>query len=121
MAQFSAPSEKAGKGEESSMKDRRGRRLELSCRMFFFGDEEFEGEARLLDISTNGCRATSSIALAPGMTLKLSLFLPDHNWPLRVDEAIVRWVEGRDFGMEFLSIRQAQRERLRALLMKART
>lgn len=105
---------------ETMLKDRRGRRLELSCRMFFFGDDDFEGEATLLDLSTSGCKASSAIALHKGMLLKLSLFLPDHRWPLRVEEAIVRWVEGQSFGLEFTSIRLAQRERLRALIMKSR-
>jgi hypothetical protein len=100
--------------------ERRGRRLDLSCRMFFFGDEEFEGEGKTLDISTNGCRATTPVDLRAGMVLKLSLFLPDHNWPLRVDRAIVRWVDGPEFGVEFTTIRLAQRERLRALVMKSR-
>jgi hypothetical protein len=39
---------------------------------------------------------------------------------LRVDEAIVRWIEGKQFGLEFTSIRLAQRERLRNLIMKAK-
>lgn len=108
------------RSSETLMKDRRGRRLDLSCRMFFFGDDEFEGEARLLDISTSGCRASSSIQLERDMILKLSLFLPDHQWPLRVEEAVVRWVQGHEFGVEFSSIRLAQRERLRALLMKVK-
>ena len=98
--------------------DRRGRRLTLTCRMFLFGDDDFEAEASLLDVSTNGCQATSSVELKVGMILKLSLFLPDYQWPLRVDQALVRWVEGEQFGLEFTSIRLAQRERLRALIMK---
>jgi hypothetical protein len=101
-------------------KDRRGRRIKLACRLFFFGDEDFEGEAALLDLSTNGCRAVSTLSLQPGLLLRLSLFLGDHRWPLRIDQAIVRWVEGEEFGLEFVSIRLAQRERLRALVMKAR-
>lgn len=105
---------------ETMVKDRRGRRLELSCRMFFFGEDDFEGEATLLDLSTSGCKASSAIELHKGMLLKLSLFLPDHRWPLRVEEAIVRWVEGSACGLEFTSIRLAQRERLRALIMKSR-
>jgi hypothetical protein len=105
---------------ETLLKDRRGRRLDLCCRLFFFGDDEFEGEAALLDISTTGCRAASSVQLQSGTILKLSLFLPDHPWALRVEEAVVRWVDGREFGLEFSSIRLAQRERLRALLMKVR-
>lgn len=87
--------------------------------MFFFGDEEFEGEASLLDISTYGCRVSSSVGLRVGMTLKISLFLADYQWPLRIDQATVRWADGQRFGLEFTGIRPAQRERLRALIMKA--
>lgn len=100
--------------------ERRGRRLLINRRLFFFGAEEFEGEATVLDISTNGCRATSLTEVTIGLVLKLSLFLQDQQWPLRIDQAVVRWVEGQCFGLEFISIRPAQRERLRALLMKSR-
>ena len=44
-------------------------------RLFFFGDGEFEGEAKVLDISTNGCKATSLTEVKIGLSLKLSLFL----------------------------------------------
>jgi hypothetical protein len=106
--------------KEANLQDRRGRRIALSCRLFFFGDDDFEGEGTVLDVSTNGCRAESSVEVKIGMILKLSLFLPDFKWPLRVDEAIVRWIEGKQFGLEFTSIRLAQRERLRNLIMKAK-
>ncbi|TKB59486.1 MAG: PilZ domain-containing protein [Nitrospira sp.] len=115
----SKPSRELSQTEENQQ-DRRGRRLALSCRLFFFGDDDFEGEAKILDISTNGCSAESSIDVTVGMLLKLSLFLPDFKWPLRVDQAIVRWIDGKQFGLEFTSIRLAQRERLRGLIMKAR-
>ncbi len=98
--------------------DRRGRRLSLSFRMFFFGDDDFEGEAKVIDISTNGCKAETAVEMTVGMYVKLSLFLPDFKWPLRVDQALVRWVDGTQFGLEFTSIRPAQRERLRGLIMK---
>ncbi|WP_181416701.1 PilZ domain-containing protein [Nitrospira lenta] len=101
-------------------KDRRGRRLPLSCRLFFFGEDDFEGEAVLLDISASGCRASSSIPLEIGMIVRLSLFLPDHPWPLRINQAIVRWIDCKEFGLEFVDITMAQRERLRALVIKAR-
>ena len=105
---------------ESTAAERRGRRVEVSCRLFFFGDDDFEGEGTLLDISTSGCRAASAIALQPGTILKLSLFLPDQKWPLRMDESIVSWVNGKEFGLEFTSIRLAQRERLRTIVMQAK-
>lgn len=104
----------------ASLQDRRGRRITLSCRLFFFGDDDFEGEATVLDVSTNGCRAKSSVEVKIGMIPKLSLFLADFKWPLRVDQTIVRWIDGKQFGLEFTSLRLAQRERLRNLIMKVR-
>lgn len=105
---------------EATMADRRGRRLNLSCRLFFFGENDFEGEATILDLSTGGCQATSLTEVQVGTTLRLSLFLQDQQWPVRIDEALVRWVQGSTFGLEFSEIRSAQRERIRALIMKAK-
>jgi len=99
--------------------DRCGRRVPLDRRMFFFGDDDLEGEASILDISTNGCRATSLTEVKVDTSLKLSIFLQDQPWPLRVEEAVVRWVDGLLFGLEFVGIRPAQRERLRAIIMKS--
>jgi c-di-GMP-binding flagellar brake protein YcgR len=89
--------------------ERRGRRVALSCRVFFFGDHDYEGEGRVLDISTGGCQISAHEMLPVGKVLKLSLFLNDHQWPLRIDEAIVRWAKEGTYGLEFTSIRPAQR------------
>ena len=105
---------------DATVAERRGRRLPMNRRFFFFGEDEFEGEATILDISTNGCRSTSLTEVKVGLSLKLSLFLQDQQWPLRIDQALVRWVDGQLFGLEFVGIRPAQRERLRAILMKAK-
>ena len=102
------------------MAERRGRRLGLNCRLFFLGEDDFEGEATVLDLSTRGCRATSLTEVQVGTTLRLSLFLHDQEWPLRIDEALVRWVKGEIFGLEFTGIRPAQRERVRAIIMKGK-
>ena len=101
------------------MAERRRRRLRLSCRLFFFGEDDFEGEATLLDLSTGGCQAMSHTQVQVGTTLRLSLFLHDQQWPVRIDRAMVRWVNGKSFGLEFAEIRSAQRERIRAIIMKA--
>ena len=102
------------------MAERRGRRLSLNCRLLFFGEDDFEGEARRLDLSTNGCQASSLTQVQVGMVLRLSLFLDDQKWPLRIDEALVRWVKGEKFGLELTGIRPAQRERVRAIIMNAK-
>ena len=101
------------------MAERRGRRIKLNCRLFFFGEDDFEGEAMVLDLSTNGCQATSLTHVQVGMVLRLSLFLHDQKWPLRIDEALVRCVNAENFGLEFTGIRSAQRERVRAIIMQA--
>ena len=108
-----------GSDHEAAMAERRGRRLSLSCRLFFFGEDEFEGEAAILDLSTGGCQATSLTEVQLGTTFRLSLFLHDQKWPVRIDGAMVRWVKGENFGLEFTEIRPAQRERIRAIIMKA--
>jgi len=101
--------------------ERHGRRLALSCRVFICGEDDYEGEGKLLDISISGCRISSEETLSVGKVLKLSLFLKDHQWPMRIDEAIVRWAKVGTYGIEFTSIRLAQRERIRALVMKDRS
>jgi hypothetical protein len=103
---------------ETAEAERRGRRLRLQCRLFFFGEEDFEGEGLILDLSTGGCQVRSLIPVQTGMTLRLSLFLRDQVWPVRIEEAVVRWVKGNSFGLEFSKIRSAPRERVRWLLMK---
>ena len=55
----------------------------LGLRLFFFGDDDFEGEAQVVDLSFSGCMARSMEPLMQGKRLKLSLFLPDgHAWPV---------------------------------------
>jgi hypothetical protein len=114
------PNRDSNSDEDAVLPERRGRRLHIDCRLFFFGEDEFEGEAQVLDISTNGCQASSQIAVEAGMQLRLSIFLGDQKWPLRIEQSTVRWVRGQNFGLEFTGIRSAQRERLRAIIMAKR-
>ena len=106
--------------DEVGGKARQEPRLRLSARVFFFGDNDFEGAGSLVDISTRGSRVLSSINLQSETLLKLSLFLPDYDWPARVDEATVRWTTGMEFGVEFTSIRPAMRGRILMLMIKAK-
>lgn len=103
-------------GTKGEPKERRGRRVPIQCRLFLFGENDFEAEARVLDLSGGGCRAESSSPVEVGIELKLSLFLNDHPWPIRIDGAIVRWVSGDTFGIEFFSIRPAVQDRIRKFI-----
>ena len=95
-------------------------RIRLTCRLFFANDNHLEGEATVIDLSKTGCAAESETIVAAGMILDLSIFLPDYEWQLHINQAIVRWVRGQIFGVEFQNLRPVQRERLRRLVEKLR-
>ena len=94
-------------------KDRRGRRVKTECRLFLFGEDDFEVEARTQDLSAGGCSAECAVPLTVGMELRLSIFLGDHQWPVRIDGAVIRWVSGKRFGLEFFQVRPAVQDRIR--------
>jgi hypothetical protein len=100
-------------------KGSRAGRVEVSGHLSFMDDQEFEGEGTLLDISLRGCRMVSDDCLQVGNFLKLSIGLPDQMDPLRVDKAIVRWVEQGQVGLEFVSLRLEELDRLCALSLAA--
>ncbi len=104
----------------NTAESRRARRMAATCHLSFVGPEELRGQAQVLDISTTGCRAESETAVEVGMEFQISIFLADFSWPLRIDRAVVRWVDGYTFGLEFDVILPAQRERLRQLIMKGK-
>ncbi len=101
--------------------ERNAPRIRLGCRLFFSNEDHVDGEATIIDVSKSGCAAESETTLEAGMILKLSIFLPDYGWQLEIDRALVRWVRGQIFGMEFQTLRPVQRERLRRLVAKFRS
>jgi hypothetical protein len=101
------------------MKPRVAERFLLRSRVFFSGiDVAVEGEGSLSDLSKTGCRVHSETQPPNGIELKLELFLSDYSWPMRVDRAVVRWIKGRTFGLEFVTLQAAQRDRLIRVIMK---
>jgi hypothetical protein len=100
---------------------RKSRRVAIGCRLAFVGEDEVDGEAEVLDLSFTGCMAKSDTEVHPGLLMKVSLFLSDgHEWPVRVDEAIVRWARGGEFGMEFLVMRPPQLQRIQQFVIKTK-
>jgi len=95
-------------------------RIPLDCHLFFSAVNLLEADATLLDLSTTGCAAESATTVQPNMSLDLWIFSPTYSWRMHIDYAIVRWVKGKMFGVEFLNLRPAQRTRLRNLIAKFR-
>jgi PilZ domain len=71
-----------------------------------------EGNGTALDLSIRGCRVQSFIPVIPGLRMKLSIVISEPDSVIEVDQAVVRWVTGQDFGLEFVSIPPEQFERL---------
>lgn len=101
---------------QTRREDRVHDRADTDFRAFFTDGQYLEGEGTVLDISKSGCRVLCPCDLKEGTTVEVWLFMPNYEWPLRIERALVRWTEGEEFGLQFLTLRPAQRERLRHFL-----
>ncbi len=75
-------------------------RFTAQFRSTFSGNKQ-EGQGRTVDISAGGCKIESEMKVEQGAKFECRLHIPGLDWPLRVDEAIVRWVGTNSFGLAF--------------------
>lgn len=75
-------------------------RFTAQFRSTFLGNKQ-EGQGRTVDISAGGCKIESEMKVEQGAKFECRLHIPGLDWPLRVDEAIVRWVGTNSFGLAF--------------------
>lgn len=81
-----------------------------------FSGQKQEGQGRTLDISIGGCRIESDIKVEQGTRFECRLHIPGLDWPLRIDEATVRWVDGNSFGIAFSRISPEELAKLKTIL-----
>ncbi len=65
------------------------------------------------NLSVGGCKVDSKASVYIGRYLALDVFLRDEQTRLMVDQAAVRWAKEQEFGLEFISMRPEEEERLR--------
>jgi PilZ domain len=94
---------------------RKARRVQLLC-IVRFASGEIEGEGTITNISTSGCRAESDINMAEGLDVQVIIFLPDQSPTIKVERALVRWVSGSAFGLNFILFFPSEQARLRTFL-----
>ena len=87
-------------------------RLRVQFRTTFSDSTRLEGSGIMLDLSTGGCRIESPVLMVPGFSLELRIHVPDLDWPLMIEAASLQWVSGQTFGLAFIRIRDAERQRL---------
>jgi hypothetical protein len=103
------------------MKPRMSERFPVRVEVSFFTDHsDTERKGTIADLSKGGCRVESAAQPKAGDELRLSILTPDYAWAMKVDRAIVRWVKGRHFGVEFVSMHSSQRDRLTRFIMKVK-
>ena len=90
-------------------------RFTTQFRSTFSGQRE-EGQGRTLDISIGGCKIESDTKVTQGARLECRLHIPGLDWPLRIDEATVRWVDSHSFGIAFSRISPEEFAKLKTIL-----
>jgi PilZ domain-containing protein len=90
-------------------------RFTAQFRSTFSGGQR-EGQGKTLDLSDGGCRIETDQPVVVGASFECRIFAPGLSWPLRIEEAHVRWVRGKTFGLEFVAIHQDEREKLRQII-----
>ncbi len=70
----------------------------------------------MANLSLGGCRVDSKASVYVGMYLTLQVSLPGHESPLKLDQAVVRWVKEHEFGLEFISMWPEEQDRIRRYL-----
>lgn len=67
----------------------------------YIGDDGIAREGMLEDLSLSGSYIAGYTVVSIGMALALHILLPGDQEPLRIDRAIVKWVKGSEFGVDF--------------------
>ncbi|MDF0664917.1 MAG: PilZ domain-containing protein [Nitrospira sp.] len=81
-----------------------------------FSGEKQEGQGRTLDVSVGGCKIESDMMVEQGAKFECRLHVPGLDWPLRIEEATVRWVDGNSFGIAFSRIAPEEFGKLKTVL-----
>ncbi|MEC4890056.1 MAG: PilZ domain-containing protein [Nitrospira sp.] len=90
-------------------------RFPLHCPVII-GGTSFVGEGVLTNLSLKGCSVMCDRELLRGSDVRVSVLLPDQPSALPIDLGTVKWVEGHQFGVEFLRLPFEARQRLNGAL-----
>ncbi len=97
------------------MEKRKQPRFTAQFRSTFSGGQR-EGQGRTLDVSAGGCRIETEASVVVGASFECRIYAPGFDWPLRIEEAQVRWINGNVFGLEFKEIAPDEQVKLKKLL-----
>ena len=71
----------------------------------------------ILNLSTAGCRCSCQGLIRQEAFLRVVIDVPRYLVPIQIDRAIVRWSIGNAFGLEFVGMSFAEKQRLEMLIL----
>ena len=77
-----------------------------------FGGAPFVGEGILSNLSLMGCSVMCDREVLCGSDVRVSVLLPNQTPALSIDLGTIKWVQGNQFGVEFLRLPFEARQRL---------
>ncbi len=102
------------------MERRRCPRFPVQFTLDFLGQDAI-GVGLASTLSKEGCTVEGNLIVQAGWNLELRLLLPDQDLPAKVILAVVRWSQGRRFGVEFLRMGDEEQARLRRFVSTLET
>jgi PilZ domain-containing protein len=81
-----------------------------------FGGAPFVGEGILTNLSLMGCSVLCDREVLRGSDVRVSVLLPDQTSALSIELGTIKWVQGEQFGVEFLRVPLDARQRLNSML-----
>jgi hypothetical protein len=93
------------------------RRFPVNCLLYFSSDQLY-GTGTVWNLSLGGWRVDSEVKVATGTTLTLCVMLPDSKQAVLVDQAIVCWSRGHEFGLAIHEMKDQDRVRLRNFVVE---
>jgi len=81
-----------------------------------FGGAPFVGEGILSNLSLMGCSVLCDREVLCGSDVRVSVLLPNQTSALTIDLGTIKWVQGEQFGVEFLRVPLEARQHLNSML-----
>ena len=98
-----APKPRPSKSKHTRFVFRPYRRIPI-WRVLYYLSGEYVGKGVVTNLSQLGMRVQGEHEVEPGLNLALRLTLSDDGPTLEIERATVRWVDGYDFGLDFVRI-----------------
>jgi hypothetical protein len=58
----------------------------------------------------------TDLPVVVGASFECRIYVPGLDWPLRIEEAQVRWVKGNTFGIQFVKLHPDEKAKLKQVI-----